>query len=78
MENKNYEVTITTEEYKNLITEAVENRKDAEHERDKRWRLEAELKAVNAELFETQKRVVELEARFADMEYVAKEVAING
>lgn len=78
MENKNYEVTITTEEYKNLITEAAENRKDAEHERVMRWKAVDDLNAVKDELLLTQKRVVELEARLADMEYVAKEVAING
>lgn len=78
---KNYEagyVEITTTEYRDIITEAVENRKDAEYERDRRWRLEKENKELKEELLLTQKRVVELEARLADMEYVAKEVAING
>ena len=81
MENKVYEegmVEITTTEYRDIITEMVENRKDAEFERDKRWKAEAKLKEVKEELLLTQKRVVELEARLADMEYVAKEVAING
>ena len=83
MENKEkvYEegsVEITTTEYRDIITEMVENRKDAEHEREKRWKVESELKATKEELLLTQKRVVELEARLADMEFVAKEVAING
>ena len=69
---------ITTTEYRDIITEMVENRKDAEHERTMRWRAEAEIKALKEELLLTQKRVVELEARLADMEFVAKEVAING
>ena len=81
MENKVYEegmVEITTTEYRDIITEMVEHRKDAEYERERRWKIEAELRTVKEELLLTQKRVVELEARLADMEYVAKEVAING
>ena len=82
-EKKNYEpgyVEITTTEYRDIIIEAVENRKDAEYERNRRWLVEAELKETKAELLETQKRVVELEARLADMEFAMamKEVAING
>ena len=79
MENKEkvYEegsVEITTTEYRDIITEMVENRKDAEHERTMRWRAEVELKALKEELLLTQKRVVELEARLADM----REEAFNG
>lgn len=83
MENKEkvYEegsVEITTTEYRDIITEMVENRKDAEHERSLRWRTEAELKALKEENLEFQKHIAMLEARLADMEFVAKEVAING
>ena len=84
MENKEikkYEegyVEITTTEYKDLITEAVENRKDAEKYLHDKWNIERANKQLKEELIETQKRVVVLEAKLADMEYVAKEVAING
>lgn len=81
MENKIYEegtVEITTTEYRDIITEMVEHRKDAERYLFDKIKVEAELKATQEELHLTQKRVVELEARLADMEYVAKEVAING
>jgi chromosome segregation ATPase len=54
-EKKTYptsEVTITTEEYRDLITEAAENRKEAEVERNNRWRYETELKALKEEYAE--------------------------
>ena len=81
MENKIYEegtVEITTTEYRDIITEMVEHKKDAERYLCEKFDLKEENKALKAELLETQKRVVELEARLADMEYCAKEVAING
>ena len=81
MENKVYEegmVEITTTEYRDIITEMVEHRKDAERYLIEKIKAENELKETKEELLLTQKRVVELEARLADMEYVAKEVAING
>lgn len=81
MENKIYEegtVEITTTEYRDIITEMVEHRKDAERYLSEKYDLKRELEETKAELLEAQKRVVELEARLADMEYVAKEVAING
>ena len=71
-EKKEYEigyVEITTQEYKDLITEAVVHRKDAELERRRRWNVEAGLKAAREELLETQKRVVELEAIVADLNW---------
>ena len=52
---KNYpiaEVTITTEEYRDLITEAVEGRREADYERGNRWKYEMELKALKEEIFE--------------------------
>ena len=52
------EVTITTEEYRDLITEAAENRKEAEIERGNRWKLEAEIKALKEEL-NSLKNVIE-------------------
>ena len=81
MEKKEYEigyVEITTQEYKDLITEAVENRKDAEKYLLEKIKVENENKELKEELHLTQKRVVELEANLADMEYRCMEVAING
>lgn len=69
MEKKEYEigyVEITTQEYKDLIAEAVEHRKDAERYLLEKCRVEGENKELKGELFETQKRVVELEAMLAD------------
>jgi intein-encoded DNA endonuclease-like protein len=88
---KEYEigyVDITTEEYKDIITEMVENRKDAEFERHLRWKAEAELKSVKSELEEVKAKLNEVklaleeknaELRFA-LERIAKleEVANNG
>ena len=85
--NKVYEegmVEITTTEYRDIITEMVEHKKDAEYEREKRWRTERELDNVKEELLETQKRVVELEARLADLAWAehqsakCEEVTTNG
>ena len=81
MEKKEYEigyVEITTQEYKDLITEAVENRKDAEKYLLEKIKVENENKELKEELLLTQKRVVELEANLAAMEYRCMEVAING
>lgn len=50
MENIIREVTITTEEYKALITAAVENRKDFDYMRDRCWRAEKELKETKEEV----------------------------
>ena len=61
MENKIYEVTITTTEYKELIREAAENRKEAEMERNGRWRAEHENKALIEENKLLKERVAELE-----------------
>ena len=68
-------VTITTEEYKDLITEAVENRKEADFEKQNRWKLEAEIKALKekiAELKNENKKLInemaKLEVEIAHME----------
>jgi uncharacterized protein YlxW (UPF0749 family) len=69
------EVTITTEEYRDLITEATENRKEAEIERDRRWSAEAEIKKLKEELAsfkEENKKLInemaKLEVEIAHME----------
>lgn len=62
MENKIYEVTITTKEYRELITEAAENRKEAEIERDRRWRTERENDKLTEEIAFMRKKIAELES----------------
>ena len=87
MENKKtYEegmVEITTTEYRDIITEMVEHKKDAERYLCEKFDLKEENKALKEELLETQKRVVELEARLADLAWAehqsakSEEVATN-
>lgn len=84
MEQKTYptaEVTITTEEYRDLITEAAEYRKEAEIEINNRWRLDSELKALKEELVELKKEneklineMVKLEVELANYKEVCKNV----
>lgn len=65
MEEKKYEagkVEITSTEYRDLVTQAVEARSEASRERSKRWELESELKKTQEELELTRKRVCELES----------------
>ena len=68
-------VTITTEEYRDLITEAAECRKDADAERVNRWKYEAEIKALKEELAELKNEnkklineMAKLEVEIAHME----------
>lgn len=75
---KNYvpsPVTITTEEYRDLITEAAENRKEADFEKQNRWKMEAEIKELKAELAELKSEnkklineMAKLEIEIANME----------
>ena len=75
---KNYvpsPVTITTEEYRDLITEATENRKEADFEKQNRWKMEAEIKELKAELAELKSEnkklineMAKLEVEIANME----------
>ena len=75
---KNYvpsPVTITTEEYRDLITEAAENRKEADFEKQNRWKMEAEIKELKAELAELKSEnkklineMAKLEVEIANME----------
>jgi hypothetical protein len=85
MEKKEYEigyVEITTQEYKDLITEAVEHRKDAEKYLLEKCRVERENKELREELLETQKKVVMLEGIIMDRSWEEHqndtEVANNG
>ena len=75
------EVTITTEEYRDLITEAAENRKEAEIERGNRWKHEAEIKALKEELAELKSEnkklineMAKLEVELANYKEVCKNV----
>lgn len=64
MEEKKYEagkVEISSAEYRDLVTEAVEARHDASEMRSQKWKIEDTLKKTQEELELTRKRVVELE-----------------
>lgn len=86
---KEYEigyVDITTEEYKDIITQMVESRKDAEFERERRWRTESELNATKEELQSTKGKLISAYNRIDELldELLArhksdtKEVTNNG
>ena len=63
-------VTITTKEYRDLITDMAEHRKEAEHERLLRWKADTELKELKEELALTRKRVAELSCELERYEEV--------
>lgn len=74
-------VTISVKEYKELITETVENRKDAEFEKQNRWKLESEIKALKEEIVrlsnENKKfinEIAKLEVEIANYKEVCKNV----
>lgn len=74
-------VEITTEEYRDLITEAAENRKEAEVERNNRWRYETELKSLKEEYAEIKaenkkliNEMTKLEVELANYKEVCKNV----
>ena len=65
MEEKKYEagkVEISSAEYRDLVTEAVEARHDASEMRSEKWKIEDTLKKTKEELELTRKRVCELES----------------
>ena len=65
MEEKKYEagrVEISSAEYRDLVTEAVEARRDASESRSEKWRLESEQKKLETKLAEANKRIAELES----------------
>ena len=64
MEEKNYEagkVEISSTEYRDLVTEAVEARRDASESRSEKWRVESERDKLKNELDVANKRIAELE-----------------
>lgn len=77
---KEYEVgyvDITTEEYKDIITQMVENRKDAEYERSHRWKAEDELKLVKEELEEVKKELRFAQKQIEEFRLTCEEVTNN-
>ena len=54
-------VSITTEEYRDLIAEATECRKEAEYERDRRWKAEGEVNKLREQLALAEKKIAVLE-----------------
>lgn len=64
MEEKKYEagkVEISSAEYRDLVTEAVEARRDASEIRSEKWKLESEKSKLSKELEEANKKIAELE-----------------
>lgn len=64
MKEKKYKagrVEISSAEYRDLVTEAVEARRDASEIRSEKWNLESENRKLKEELDLTRKRVAELE-----------------
>lgn len=65
MEEKKYEagkVEISSAEYRDLVTEAVEARHEASEQRSEKWKLESEKNKLSKELEEAKKRISELES----------------
>lgn len=64
-EDKKYEagrVEITSEEYRDLVKEAIEARNDASHARSDRWKIEIERDKIAKELELANKKIAELES----------------
>ena len=52
-------VTITTEEYRKLIEDNIENEKDASKYRSENWKMENELKKAKEELANANKKLLQ-------------------
>ena len=64
MDEKKYEpgkVEISSEEYRDLVKEAVEARRDASDIRSEKWRVESERDKLKKELEAANKKIAELE-----------------
>jgi predicted nucleic acid-binding Zn-ribbon protein len=71
MEEKKYEagrVEISSAEYRDLVTEAVEARRDASEIRSEKWKLESEKSKLSKELEEANKKIAELENVLATLQ----------
>ena len=80
MEDKKYEagrVEITSEEYRDLVTEAVMARRDASDERSEKWRVESEKKKVEDELHLTRKKIEELESVIRNLQTAYHQFGYN-
>jgi seryl-tRNA synthetase len=65
MEEKKYEagkVEISSAEYRDLVTDAVEARHEASEQRSEKWKLESEKNKLAKELEEANKKIAELES----------------
>ena len=79
MENKEYGigyVEITTQEYKDLITEAVTSHKDAERYLFEKYKVESENEALRKENARLKERIAELERDYIYSDMM--EVGDNG
>ena len=64
MEDKKYEagkVVISSEEYRDLVKEATENRLEASQARSDRWKMESERNKLSQELESANKKIEELQ-----------------
>ena len=71
MEEKKYEagrVEISSAEYRDLVTEAVEARRDASESRSEKWKLESEKSKLSKELEEANKKIAELESAIRNLQ----------
>lgn len=69
-EDKKYEagrVEITSEEYRDLVKEAVEARHDASQARSDKWKVESERDKIAKELELANKKIGELESVISDL-----------
>ena len=80
MEDKKYEagrVEISSAEYRDLVTEAVEARREASEQRSEKWRLESEVKKCKEELANANKKVEELESIIRNLQTYGSTPAPN-
>ena len=69
MENKTYEgvVRITSAEYRELVTEAVQSKADYERERSARWSVENENRKLKEEIDSLQKKLKGYVSLYGDL-----------
>ena len=71
MEDKKYEagrVEISSAEYRDLVKEACEARRDASEMRSEKWKLEDEIKKYKEELANANKKIEELESMIRNLQ----------
>lgn len=80
MEERKYEmgrVEISSTEYRDLVTEAVQARNEASEYRSEKWRIERERDNLKEELESTRKQVAELETVISNLN-IPKEIMTWG